>query len=473
MRSAAVTLLTLLACVQPGHAQGVRGTAVTTVRTVELRPLLADTIDPQLAGDSLPCPPGPRCVILRAGPRRQAVALTQDVRLTAWGLGVSGLSAVAFLRARADAGGTLAWPRSDDAFDALLAYVEYDHEPFRIRAGRQTTLGGLGFSSYDGVEVLFRRAHHFGARAYAGRSLARGLVEPRAEALRGFEDFVPDASVLLFGGALDAQPAHGLRVSARYQREVFSNRSALVSERASLETVVDAFAPLRVDASADWDFAFARLGKADVRLVLPLAGDVRVEAAARRYVPYFELWTIWGFFDPVAWHETEARVSWTPGTTQLSATLGAALRRYDETDTAILGPDLERDTRRLTFDVAWQPARTWLLDFRWQHETGFGASMGGADLGARWNVRTDVAVSAFVTALQQIDEFRVGEGTVFGGGVAGEIPLGERLSLEGGASLYRQGSTRADSPDWTQRRAWLSFRAELGTDPGRTARRQP
>jgi hypothetical protein len=459
-RTSACALLTLLLAT-PLHAQGVRGTAVSTARLIELRPLRADTV----TSDS---------IVLRAGERDQALAFTQDVRLTAWGFGVAGLSATTYLRARAEFGGGPVWPRSDDAFDALIAYVEYDRDPVRLRLGRQTSLGGLGFASYDGLSALVQPGPRLSAELYGGRSLARGLVEPRSEVLQGFEQFVPDPSVLLLGASLAATPIAGVSLSTRYQREIFADRGALVSERASVEMLVSAFQPLRLDASADWDFAFGRAGKADVRATLPITSGFRVEGAARRYVPYFELWTIWGFFDPVAWHEGEARVSWTRPSGGFTAALSGALRRYEETNTGILGPVIERDTKRFALDARWDVTEQWSLDGSFQRETGFGASFGGADLGARWTPARATWVRAFVTAFEQIEEFRIGEGSVLGGGASAELPLGSRFSIGGGVSVYRQSSTRVDEPDWSQRRAWISLRADLGRDPGLvTARRSP
>jgi hypothetical protein len=198
----------------------------------------------------------------------------------------------AALRARADVSGDFIWPRSDDHFDAILAYAEYDREPFRVRLGRQRTTGGLGFYGFDGLSVLVERSRRWSVEAYGGRSLARGLYEPRNEALRGIEDFVPDRDAYLIGGWGEVEPLAGTVVSLRYQREIWSDRSALLSERASADARTDRFAPVSLSAGADYDFGFGNIGKANVTARLPL-GRFAVEATGRRYVPYFELWTIW------------------------------------------------------------------------------------------------------------------------------------------------------------------------------------
>jgi hypothetical protein len=128
------TFVALALVAPPVAAQGVRGVATTSSRFVELRGLRADTLaEGQLTvdasgrvifnGRAVPCVPDVPCVVYGAGEREQGLVVTQDIRLTAWGLGARGLSATAFVRARAQAG-DFAWPRAEDAFDALIAYVE-------------------------------------------------------------------------------------------------------------------------------------------------------------------------------------------------------------------------------------------------------------------------------------------------------------------------------------------------------------
>lgn len=477
-RRGLVAVVTALVAWLPADAtaQAIRGSAVSAIHMVELRPLRADTIAPEelvtgpdgellLDGIAVPCRPSRPCILFRPDARTQAVSFTQDVRVTAWGFGVAGLSTTAFLRARSDLGSDFTWPRADDAFDAIIAYVEYDTEPFRFRLGRQVTAGGLGFSSYDGGSVLYRRGRGISAEVYGGRSLARGLSEPRSEALRGFETFAPDPTVVLLGAALAANPIRGLDLSARYQREIFADRSALASERASLEAVYTNAGPIRLSGTLDYDFARGIVGKSDLRLQATLPRSLALEAIGRRYVPYFELWTIWGFFDPVAWHEAELLLAWA-ASPSLRLRAGAALRRYSETGAGILGPEIERNTRQLRLAGWWRPADRWSVDGAWRYETGFGATIGRADLAARYAAGDRLSVHAFFTAFEQAEEFRVGVGRVIGAGLGGRIRAGARTAVEGGVSLYDHGSTRADTPDWTQRRVWAGLQIDLGSDPG-------
>ena len=60
-----------------------------------------------------------------------------------------------------------------------------------------------------------------------------------------------------------------------------------------------------------------------------------VEAAAVRYVPYFSLSTIWGFFEPVSYHEGRLRVSWS-GSRSLGVWVAGGVRSYGDTETPVV-----------------------------------------------------------------------------------------------------------------------------------------
>ncbi len=464
-------------------AQGVRGTATTTTRWVQLRGIEADSVPIDQVtrnadgtftylGQGVACFGGDRCVYYRPGPRQDAVALTQDVSFTAWGLGVRGLSATGLLRARADLAGSFTWARSDDAFDAMLLYVELDRTPARFRLGRMQTTGGLGFSGYDGVHVMVGPLRSATVEAYGGRSLARGLAEPRNDVLRGLESFLLDRDAWLIGAAATAQPVAGLSIAGRYQREIWTDRSGLLSERAALDIGFTRLRRLTLSASADWDFAFERLGKADLTARMPVLSGPRslwLEATARRYVPYFELWTIWGFFSPVAWHEVEVLAGWQP-----SGSLGlrgsAGWRRYDDTETVEVLSPLANDAARLTARVDWRSARGWLVQASYTLEDGFGAFLSSGDAGVRWQPRPELTLAIDSTAFQQIEQFRIGEGAVLGGAASGAWRVRDGLELSGGLSAYRQAfENRPSGVDWNQWRGWAALRIGFGRDPGMAA----
>ncbi|HEX6308054.1 MAG TPA: hypothetical protein VFZ69_07695 [Longimicrobiales bacterium] len=469
-----------------GHAQGVRGTATTMARYYEIRPVEHDTVsfaevealpDGTFRFEGLPisCIPLLHCVRYVAAAKQNAVLLTQDVGFTAWGLGIQGLSATVQLRGRADLGGDFDWPRSDDAFDAILAYAELLRGDFRVRAGRLQSTSGLGFNSYDGAHLLYAPLSHLRVQVFGGRSLARGVYEPRHEALAGVEQFFQDRNALLLGAEVEGEPWVHTGIAARYQREIWTNRSALVSERASIDVRSSAFAPVQIVAAMDYDFAFGRIGKSNLNVRVPIGdGGVMLEAAGSRYVPYFELWTIWGYFSPVAYHEAEARASWRVRP-DLQVRGGIGYRKYDDADAPVIFDPLPDDAVSVTASAAWTASPRLSFDTGWRLERGFGAYLGSGDLAARVRAHERVRITLDATAFQQIEEFRLGDGVVLGGGAGLDVDVASFATLSAGAHVYRQTwDNRPGDADWNQVRGWTALRVGFGSDPGLAAPgRQP
>ena len=476
----AVPALLLAAAPAAVQAQGMRGTAVTTARYFELRPVTRDTVDftaveampdgsYRLDGLPISCIPQLYCIRYRAMDKQSAVLLTQDLGMTAWGLGVEGLSATVQLRARTALGGEFDWPRSDDSFDAMLAYAELLRGDFRVRGGRLQSLSGLGFTSFDGAQVMYAPSQRWSAEVFGGRSLARSVYEPRHEALEGVEQFFPDRNALLLGAEVHGEPWRHTNVSARYQREIWTNRSALVSERASFDVRSVLLDPVHVTAGIDYDFAFGRIGKSNLNVRLPLDdGRVTVELAGSRYVPYFELWTIWGYFSPVAHHEIEARAAWR--ILQGVHVRGAVgYRKYEDADAPVIFDPLPDDAVSVTAGASWTVSNRLAFDATYRLERGFGAYLGSGDATVRWEVHDRAAISLDATAFQQIEEFRLGDGVVLGGGGSVDVDITSAATLSSGVHMYRQTwENRSGDADWDQVRGWAALRLGFGRDPGMT-----
>lgn len=474
----AIVLSAPLVCATSLHAQGVRGSAQTTVRYYEIRPLVDDTIafeDVEARDDGtfyfdgrqVVCNTTAFCVRFVSGAKQGAAMLTQDVGMTAWGLGIEGLSATVQLRGRADIGGdAFQWPRADDPFDAILGYAELLRGDFRVRAGRLQNASGLGFSSYDGAHVLYTPFRVLRVQFFGGRSLAKGLYEPRHEALEGIEQFFPDRNAAIFGGEVEVGPWPHTNIAARYQREIWWDRSALVSERASVDVTSSVLAPLQVRAGLDYDFAFGRVGKANLNVSAPVHERVMLEARASRYVPYFELWTIWGYFNPVGYHQIEGRAAWRARDgLQLRGSVG--YRRYEDAHAPVIFDELARDAVSAQVDAVWNATSRITLDGSYRLERGYGAYLGSADLSARYQWNERVGFSLDGTAFQQIEQFRLGDGVVLGGGGSIDVHVTSFADLSGGAHVYRQTwDNRSGDPDWNQVRAWAALRVGFGRDPG-------
>ncbi len=477
---AAVTVLVAVAAGPRAiDAQSYRGWTTTSLQLVELRPLGLDTVPRSevltdargrflYEGNEVTCVLATICTGYLPRGDEQTLAATQDLSLTLWGLGVQGLSVTTLVRARARAGGDVVWPRADDRFDALLAYVQLQRGTLRLRAGRLDVRSGLGFSAFDGGSASYALAG-WRAEVYGGRSLARGLREPQNEALRGLDGFLLDRSVLLIGAGVSGRVL-GTQLGTRYQREILADRSSLVSERAALDFST-ALPRFTVSAALDYDFSFEQIGKAHATVSAPLReGRWLVELSGLRYVPYFDLSTLWGFFEPVSYSEVTARVGWSPGS-ELGAWLSGGWRKYGDTETTVILRPMRDTGWRADAGARWQPAQDWVLDGRYELEWGPGGFLNSADLGARYAISERLRASVSVLSFQQIEEYRLGEGRAFGAGASADFSLTSRASVAGGFSLirHRDGGNVFTSP-WNQARAWTTLRYDLGSDPGLSAR---
>ena len=464
--------LLLTAAPHGAAGQSVRGWVTSTVRYAELRPLRADTVPlgEAIAGRSAQCVPDVGCIGWVPAPVEHATTATQDVAITGWGFGVQGLSVTVLARGRARLGGGLVWPRSEDRFDLLSGYAQLNRGPVRVRLGRQESRSGLGFAAFDGADVLAVLPLGVRLQAYGGRSLARGLREPRDEALRGLQDFLPDRGAYLMGGALAHQAGPTTSAELRYQREIWSDRRGLISDRGSLDVRSTRLAPVTVSGAVDYDVGMGRVGKANLQVRLPLAAwDAAVEMTARRYLPYFELYTIWGFFSPVAYHEIEMRGSWEAGAVGLWAT--GAYRSYQDTGTGgFLVAPASRGWR-LGGGGLWSPAPEVSVQGQYLVELVPGAFLSSADVSLRLRFNPRATLTATGTGFQQIEEFRIGDGRTLGVSLGADVLLSERVHLDAGAGAYRVVDGNASSAfDWSQLRGWSTLRVEVGNDPGLRAR---
>ena len=461
----------------PAQAQQVRGSLSNTARYIELRPIARDTVDslsttldpngrPTFEGRPVFCA-GQTCTFYRPADVAHTVAMSQDLSVSAWGFGVQGVSATVLLRARQDVAGEFTWPRYEDSFSAILAYAELGRERYRIRAGRQRSLTGMGFYSFDGLSANVTAASWANVEVYGGRSLARALEEPRHEALSSVENFIPDNNAWLIGAAAELHVANGTAGSIRYQREIWSDRAALVSERASVDFRSSIMRVVNVEASADYDVAYNRLGKAHVTFRRQFINNrLSVDATMRRYLPFFELWTIWGVFSPVAYHEAELQAGWR-SSARFDVSASAGFRKFEDTEAEVFIAAAEDQTWNVAVRAGGEIRPGINAHGEYRLERGFGAYLSSGEGAVNWEPADRIQLGAYVTAFQQIMEFRIGEAAVFGGGLTAEVALHDAIGLNGGFSVYHQAfDNRPSAVDWNQKRGWLGIEWSFGRDPG-------
>jgi hypothetical protein len=468
------------ACLPPiAAAQSVRVTGSTSVRYLEVRPLLRDSFpETEAEGNGLlrqtpegrfvRCVPGePVCRGTRAGERVSTVPAVQDLELSAWGFG-QGLRVFSHLRGRAGWGKRAdLWPRAERPLDVLTAYGELDRDRYRVRIGRQWTTSGLGFYNFDGVTLGLRASGKLEVDTYAGRSLVRGLNEARGGgALEAVEALAPEDPGVVLGVQARYRASPGFAAGVLYHIDLRSDRAGIYSELARTDLVLRS-GSWAVETSLEADVVSAGLNEARLVARTPLGGHARMQGEIRRYRPYFELWTIWGAFSPVGFDEGRVALTWAPRGGALLVRGEAAYRSYDASVMETSVDPLRTDGWGFTGRTSWSPAREWRLEGGAGVDTGFGGTRRDAHVSLSRQFGPRGAISARTLAFQRVYELRLEEGTVVGAGADGWLRLSHRSRGSGGLTMYRhvEGAKSPES-DWNQLRGTLRVQWTVGSEPG-------
>ncbi len=462
------------------RAQGVVVQGSSWAQYLDMRPLLTDSV-PFAATDSVTsitrktasgvittCAPGDAyCYFYSSAPRASLVAMMQDLDVTAWGLG-QGLSVHAQLRGRDAAGnGQGLWPQATQTFSVLSAYVELDRQKVSAKLGRQWEQSGLGVYNFDGLSGSVSPIAEVRVNAYAGQTLVQGLDQPLdASALAPVENIPPIDHTYLFGGTVQIRPNPFSSVQVQYQREVRSNFGAVNSERMAANGQFQVpFGSFGFDATRDLATATFNDLAAHVTF-LPMDG-ITPSVAFRHYVPYFDLWTIWGVFSPVGYDEATATLNWAAPDRGLAFGLSGGRREYENTDAGVLSLPLSSSGWRVGATGSARPFAHWTVQGSYNMDINFGASSSDGDVGIRWAPSDRGSLAVHGTAFQNVYEFTVGTGRVLGGGFQGTMRLRPDLDLIADAMLYHQ--TSQDNPqevNWDQRRMSVRLEWRVGTNPG-------
>lgn len=454
-------------------AQGYTAEASVHGSVIELRGLVRDSL-PESAvpgaglnrtlddGTRVRCIPEEFCRWYPSGEEESVSLVTQNLRLSAWP-GIQGLAAHVHVRGRY--GSDDFWPRTEQEVEAVYAYASYQWSDYRVRAGRQHRVNGLGYYNFDGAAFQWRGLEPLTVEAYGGWSLARNLNAPRTGTLlEEADEFAPDERGLLFG--VDVRGGWGRRMTGAftYQREIRSDELALYTERVAgdLGLRLDR---VSIELAADYDLAFEEFNEASVRISAPLVAGFDVMGQVRRYTPHFELWTIWGAFDPVGYDETRAWLGWTSPDGALRLEGGGARRTYEETEAGAAFARLEDDGWR-AFGRAHYRWNAWFVEGSYHAEEGSGAARYDGDLRVGRRFGDDRWVSVHGTSSQSFSEFRAGDQVTAGGGVNVGWRIGD-ATLTGAWSAYDLTyEGRPSTEDWTQVRGHLGISYRFGTEPG-------
>jgi hypothetical protein len=479
-RSAALLgiLGALTLCAQEARGQGVVITGASSAQYIELRPLALDSV-PLVDTDSawsiyrktadgilVRCGTNPYCTFFRSASRTSLVAMLHDVDVTAWGLG-QGISAHAQLRVRSAAGDASdLWPQARQTFDVLSAYGELERPRFRARLGRQWAFSGLGVYNYDGASVLVRAPYGISAEGYAGGSLIEGLNRPlSADVLSPVEDLPPTDGAYLVGAAVQLRTSGLGSARVQYQRELRRDREGLYSERFAANGELQV-ARSTLSGRLTQDLATGDFNELSLALRVPLPGALDGRLEVRQYLPYFDLWTIWGAFAPVGYREARADLEWSRLQSRLTLGLSGARRSYDDTRTGVAFLPLRNDGWRLAGTGIMRMSDAWSMNGAYRLDVGFGASSSNGDVALRWSPNERVSLAAQGVAFQNIYEFQIGEGRVLGAGAEASVRVLPDLRVVADGFLYRHsGSDRPQAVNWNQRRLNLRLEWTLGSQP--------
>jgi hypothetical protein len=475
-----LALLVPLAVPVQASSQGINGRARTYVSYLNLRELVLDSVPEsgvEGVGSQRVLADGTRvscseeyCQFFRSGEGFDVAPLLQDIELNGWS-GITGLRGYAHIRLRKPLGDRVAWPRSDQAFEALAAYVDYSRGPVRLQAGRIWDTSPLGFFNYDGGAFSFRLPSRLEIRAFGGRSLLRGLNQPhRSDLITSVESLGPEENAYLLGGYARWRPHPALTTSFTYQRETMIQAEDLYSERVagSARLLVE---KLTVEMEVKYDLAQGQTNLARFSLSRPLSTGLRGTAEVKKYVPFFQLWTLWGAFSPVGFTEGRARLDWMRADGRLAAHAYGGYRKYAGTDAeAPPAYGIQDESWRLAVGGRYRVKDDLTASGELRYDEGYGSIRSGGDLAVRQQLDSERYLAIQGTAFETFSEFRVGSGRVMGIGLQGGMPLGPS-KLQAGAMYYRH--TAEDRPailDLNQARINLSVEIPIGSDPGLAGR---
>lgn len=468
-----VGTLLLVASAAPVMGQGMRGEVRVSTGVLGARPLVRDSmpvdevpgggLQRRLSdGTRVTCVVNNFCRWFRADDVDQIVVTTQEFLATGW-TGIQGLSTKVHLRSRY--GSDAFWPQSNQKFEAVSAFADFDRSDYRVRAGRLFRTDGLGYYNFDGASFLWRGWSPLWVEVYGGWGLARGLNAPRSgDLVSDIDPLATDDRGLIFGAEAGGRIGRIASGRVSYQREIRTDRLGLFSERIAFDA--RAFLDRTVfEVSGEYDWTFEKLNELRLRLNTPIAANFEVVAEARRHSPYFELWTIWGAFSPVGFDEGRLTFAWSKPDLGLGIQTGGAYRNYDETDAGPTNSEIRDDGWR-AFANADLRRGAWFASGGYRAEAGFGAARFGGDFRAGRFFGDDTYISLRGSRTQTFGEFRLNEQLVSGIGLDGAVKIGE-FSLNAGAALYRiEMEERLTDGDWTQGRFYSSLSYRFGIDPG-------
>lgn len=430
-------------------------------------------------GHAVRCGGGDYCFFFRPGPALRGLPVATTASVTVWGLGVEGLSLRGTARAIADLGGDDVWPAAEPNFQLIEGFAEYQRAAILARAGRQLLSSRLEAMGFDGGWLRYRwdRAS-VEFTGYGGWGLAQAVaVSPLSPALNPLDEWRPRDRQLV-AGAEAALLYRDIDLRGEYRREIDPEDDYFVSERAALSLAARARS-IRIHGGLDYNMAEGHLGNADMT-VSYVRQRYSLSAGARRYRPYFSLWTLWGAFSPVPYGAVnvsgEARVS-----QRVRVNGRAEQYRYESADVSTgLVPQLEDRGWRVRLGANATLSERWIVDANYGIERGPGASARSVDASVSYTPGERVSIDVYAGTLSRPLELRYYDATSRWIGGRAQVQMGEQRRVWADIAAVGDDRERPDasasSLDQLRMRAGVSLALGSGADrtplpPARPTRR--
>lgn len=420
------------------------------------------------AGFAVRCTGGTYCYYTRPGEALRGIPVSTTASVILWGLGVPGLTINATGRLVADLGPDDVWPATDPAGQLIEGYGEYRRSSIIARGGRLLLASRLEPLGFDGASVGGRfRDGSIEVTGYGGWGLARAAVLPiTSPALNPLDEFRP-AKRQIVAGAEAAWRSSIYDARAEYRREIDPQDHNIVSERTAL-SVGAQLAPFHVAGSVDYNIAEAELGSADV-VVTYIQPRFTVTGGARRYKPFFSLWSLFSAFSPVPYNAVNASAD-VRATRRLTLHGRGELYHYQnaEVSTALV-PDLEEGGWRASGGGTLTLNPQWSVDANLGFEHGPGAAARFADGALRWMPNAKYTFDVHGGALDRPLELRFYDATSLWVGARGERQFGSQYRFWAEAQIVHDERNRPDpgASSLSQFRIRTGVSASFGTSADR------
>lgn len=417
------------------------------------------------AGYAVSCPEAALyCTFFRPGSATRASPVSGTADATLWGLGVEGLTVHLTARAAgdlADAG----WPGTEPAVQLLEGYAAYSKNFLSVKLGRVHDYNRLGWVGFDGATLELRPLGALRVFGYGGRALARSFPLPVTSAdLNALGDSLPNRDQILLAGGF-GWSLRDFEGRVLYQREDRWGVDATVSERVTGDWSVSASPRVTLTGGGIYNIALAEWEKADLAFnYLTADRRVRVTAGGRRYRPYFDLWSIWGAFTPIAYSAAFASGAW-QAVSGLDVRARGEYYKYDRSGAAAPLAPGEDDGWRASVNATLLKVANWAFDAGYEREFGPGAASQSSALAATYRPTSTLLVTVDGARMARPLEYRFDDARLWVYGLRLDYEAARGLRLVGDARGYSEERQRDDASglSWSQLRFNLGAVIEFGS----------